>query len=173
MHMVIVDQGRAPTIDRSTLPSNCTYVFRRDEGPFNRERCFVEGISQSEASRNVFILCDSDMYLETLDIRANLRMCERFNCVTGFSKVVELTEEDSLRLRNARTTQGIDIMATTSPGTGRDGYCRFLTRDAIQILLRGDEHEQGRSLLSPRAQEIRVFQSPNYGLRLQPARTRS
>jgi hypothetical protein len=78
-----------------------------------------------------------------------------------------------LRLRNARTTQGIDIMAKASPGTGRDGYCCFLTRDAIQILLRGAENEQARSLWSSRAQEIRVFQSPNYGLRLQPARPRS
>ena len=171
LHMVIVDQGGAPTIDPSTLPHNCKYVFRREEGPFNRERCFIDGIGQSEASRNVFILCDSDMYLETLDIRANLRMCERFDCVTGFSKIVELTEEDSLRLRTARTTQGIDIMAQASPGTGGDGYCRFLTRDALQILL-GAKDEVG-FLLSPRAKQIRVFQSPNYGVRLQPARTRS
>ena len=173
MQMVIVDQGGAPTIDPSTLPSNCKYVFRRDEGPFNRERCFIDGVGQSEASRDVFILCDSDMYLETLDIRANLRMCERYDYVTGFSKIVELTEEDSLRLRNARTTQGIDIMAKASPGTGRDGYCRFLTRAAIQILLGGAEDAEVRSLLSPRAEQIRVFQSPNYGLRLQPARARS
>lgn len=169
VQMVIVDQGAEPTIDPSTLPSNCKYVFRRDDGPFNRERCFIDGIGQSQASRNVFILCDSDMYLETLDIRANLRMCERYDCVTGLSTIVELTAEDSVRLRNARTTQGIDIMTTASPGSGRDGFCRFLTRDAIQILLAETEDEDVGSLLSPRAKQIRVFQSPNYGLRLQPA----
>jgi GR25 family glycosyltransferase involved in LPS biosynthesis len=171
MHMVIVDQGGAPTIDPSTLPSNCKYLFRRDEGPFDRERCFLDGIAQAEA-RNVFILCDSDIYLETLDVRANLRMCERYDCVTGFSRIVELTATDSVRLRNARTTQGIDIMTQASPGTGGEGYCRFLTGAAIRMLLAGAEDEAVGSLLSPRAKQIRVFQSPNYALRLQPARTR-
>jgi GR25 family glycosyltransferase involved in LPS biosynthesis len=169
MQMVIVDQGAVPALDPSALPPNCKYVFRRDEGPFDRERCFIDGIGQSPADRNVFILCDSDIYLETLDVRANLRMCERYHCVTGFSTIVELTAEDSFRLRNARTTQGIDIMAQGPPDTGRDGYCRFLTRDAIRMLLGGAEEEESGSLLSPRAKQIRVFQSPNYGLRLQPA----
>ena len=173
MQIVIVEQGAASTIDPSRLPSNCKYVFRREEGPFNRERCFIDGIAQSQASGKVFILCDNDIYLETLDIRANLRMCERYDCVTGFSKIVELTAEDSSRLRNSRTTQGIDIMTKASPGPWHDGYCRFLTRDAIQILLGGAEDEEAGSLLSPRAKQIRNFQSPNYGLRLQPARTRS
>ena len=118
MQMVIVEQGAAPTLDPSALPSNCKYVFRQDERPFDRERCFIDGIGQSPAGRHVFILCDSDIYLETLDIRANLRMCERYGYVTGFSRIVELTAEDSLRLRNARTTQGIDIMTKASPGTG-------------------------------------------------------
>ena len=169
MRMVIVDQGAAPALDPSALPPNCKYVFRQDEGPFDRERCFIDGIGQSRAGRRVFILCDSDIYLETLDIRANLRMCEQYGCVTGFSKIVELTAEDSLRLRHAPTTQGIDIMANASPGTGRDGYCRFLTRDAIRTLLEGAEDEEAGSLLSLPAKQIRVFQSPNYGLRLQPA----
>ena len=169
MQMVIVDQGVAPALDPSALPSNCKYIFRQDEGPFDRERCFIEGIGQSQAGKRLFILCDSDIYLETLDIRANLRMCEQYGCVTGFSRIVELTAEDSLRLRNAPTTRGIDIMTNASQGTGRDGYCRFLTRDAIRILLEGAEDEEAGSLLSPPAKQMRVFQSPNYGLRLQPA----
>jgi glycosyl transferase, family 25 len=170
MQMVIVDQGAAPTLDPSTLPSNCKYVFRRDDGPFRRERCFLDGIGQSQSSRNVFILCDNDIYLETLDIRANLRMCERYDCATGFSQIVELTEEDSVRLRSSRTTQGIDITTKASPGNEREGYCRFLTREAIQMLLEAAEDGEVGSLLSPRAKQIRVFQSPNYGLRLQQAR---
>ena len=167
IQIVIVDQGSAPTVDLSTLPSNCKYVFRRDEGPFNRERCFLDGIGQSQSGRSIFILCDDDIYLETLDIRANLRMCERYDCVTGFSTIVELTAEDSLRLRNSRTTQGIDITSKVSSGNEREGCCRFLTREAIQILFTGTEDEEAGSLFSPRATQIRMFQSPNYGLRLQ------
>jgi hypothetical protein len=173
MELVIVDQGIAPSLDPTTLPANCKYVFQRDQGPFNRERCFIDGIRQSQDSRNVFILSDSDIYLETLDIRANLRMCERYDCATGFSRIVELTAEESLRLRNSRTTQGIDIMTGESPAAKRDGCCRFLTRDAIGILLAGGEDEAIGSLSSTGARQIREFQSPNCGLRLQPVRARS
>src|SRR5262245_35169022 len=169
MQMVIVDQGAAPGLDPSALPPNYTYVFRQDGGAFDRERCFIEGIGQSQADRRLFILSDSDIYLETLDIRANLRMCERYGYVTGFSKIVELSAEDSLRLRNARTTQGIDIITNASPATAREGYCRFLTRDAMRMLLAGTEDEEAGSLLSGRPKQVRVFRSPNCGLRLQPA----
>src|SRR4030095_15822435 len=100
MAMVIVEQGAQPTIDSATLPGQCKYVFLRDEGPFDRDRCFRTGISHSDPGRRLVILSDDDIYLETLDIRANLRMCERYDYVTGFSKIVDLSNEDSSRLRN-------------------------------------------------------------------------
>ena len=113
------------------------------------------------------MLSDNDIYLETLDIRANLRMCEQFECVTGFSRILDLTNEESRRLRNTKTTRGIDITINTSPDVEREGYCRFLKREAIQILAGSDDGEQSGSLLSLPARQIRVFQSPNHALRLQ------
>lgn len=166
--MVIVEQGAQATVNPAALPTNCKYVFLRDEGLFNREQCFITGISHSDPSRKFVILSDNDIYLETLDIRANLRMCERYDCVTGFSKIIDLTRDDSLRLRNTKTTQGIDITKNTSLNNERQGYCRFLNREAIQIPGRWDEREKGASLLSLQArQPVRVFQSPNHALRLQ------
>src|SRR5262245_6196835 len=171
IEMVVVDQGASPALDPSLLPAGCRYVFRRDAGPLDRERCFIDGIRQSQPGRNIFILCDSDIFLETLDIRANLRLCEQYDCVTGLSAIIELTAEDSRRLRNSRTTQGIDITKSTS-GSAREGYCRFLTREATDALLNNrTEDAASSSLLSARATQIRVFQSPNCGLRLQGART--
>lgn len=168
MAIVIVEQGTQPTINPATLPTNCKYVFLRDEGLFDRERCFAAGISHSNSSRKFVILSDSDIYLETLDIRANLRMCERYDCVTGFSKIIDLTDEDSLRLRKTKSTQGIDITKNTSLNNERPGYCRFLTRQAIQTLGRWDEGETAGLLLSLEARpQLRVFQSPNHALRLQ------
>jgi GR25 family glycosyltransferase involved in LPS biosynthesis len=167
---VIVEQGAQPTVRPATLPQNCKYVFLRDEGAFNRERCFMAGISHSDPGRKFVILSDNDIYLETLDIRANLRMCERYDYVTGFSKIIELTSEDSLRLRTTKTTQGIDITKNYSLPNERQGYCRFLNREAIQILSGSDQQRSEKPSpflwLDPQTQ-YRVFQSPNQALRLQ------
>jgi glycosyl transferase family 25 len=169
--MVIVEHGPQLTLDPATLPTNCKYVFLRDEGPFSRERCFNTGMSNSNPRRKFVILSDNDIYLETLDIRANLRMCERYDCATGFSKIIDLTNEDSLRLRNTRTTRGIDITKNALQiNNERQGYCCFFNREAIQILGRWDEEgsEKVGPLLSLQVQQqFRVFQSPNHALRLQ------
>lgn len=171
--MVIVEQGAQPTVNPATLPTNCKYVFLRDEGPFNKERCFITGISHSNPSRKFVILSDNDIYLETLDIRANLRMCERYDCVTGFSKIIDLSNEDSLRLRNTKSTRGIDITKNTSLSNEHRGYCRFFSREAIQILEGWDEGglEKAGPLLSLQTTQLRVFQSPNHALRFQQDRT--
>lgn len=168
--IVIVEQGAQPTLNPRTLPASCKYVFLRDESPFNRERCFNTGISNSNPERKFVILSDNDIYLETMDIRANLRMCERYDCVTGFSKIIDLSNEDSLRLRHTKTTRGIDITKNASQiNDERRGYCCFFRREAIRMLGGGDEGslEKAGSLLSFQAQQqFRVFQSPNHALRL-------
>ena len=167
--MVIVEQGAQPTINPATLPVACKYIFLRDANPFNRERCFVTGIDHSDPSRKRFILSDSDIYLETLHIRANLRMCERYDHVTGFSKIIDLNKKDSDRLRNTNTPQGIDFMKSHSPDNARQGYCLFLNREAIQMAGRGEERSETIGLLlSLRAPgQHRSFESPNHALRLQ------
>jgi glycosyl transferase family 25 len=164
LDMVIVEQGTQPTVDPVTLPLNCKYVFLPDANSFDRERCFAKGISHSDPSRKRVILSDNDIYLDTLHIRANLRMCERYDHVTGFSKIIDLTREDSRRLRNTKTTQGIDIMKNHSRKNGSEGYCLFLNREAIQMV----REDEAGSLLSLKASsQHRVFQSPNHALRLQ------
>lgn len=168
--MVIVEQGRQPTINPATLPANCKYVFLRDEGPFNKERCFMTGITHADPKKKFVILSDNDIYLGTLDIRANLRMCERYDCVTGFSKIVDLTNEESLRLLNTKSARGIDITKASSPESERQGYCHFFSSEAIQILRRQLEEKSTEvdPLHSLQAlKQLRVFQSPNHALRLQ------
>ncbi|MDQ3803214.1 MAG: glycosyltransferase family 25 protein [Acidobacteriota bacterium] len=168
--IVIVEQGVRPAVDPATLPAGCKYVFLADAGPFNRGRCFDAGVRNSDPARRFVILSDSDIYLETLDIRANLRMCERYDCATGFSKLIELTGEATLRLRDTRTTRGIDVTKNALPTSrGHRGYCRFFNREALRAL--GGRDESGSApaepLRSSRAnRRLRVFQSPNHALRL-------
>ncbi|HWF88242.1 MAG TPA: glycosyltransferase family 25 protein [Pyrinomonadaceae bacterium] len=149
--MVIVEQGREPTLDRETWPANCDYVFLRDDTGFDPQRCFAAGIERADANRQYFILSSSDLYLETLDIRANLRMCERYDYVTGFNRIIDLSPESSARLRATKRTSGLEINVN---GSNNNGHCRFLNRRAINTL---DESN---------AEHHRVFHSPNFALRL-------
>ncbi len=168
--IVIVEQGTEPTVDSAILSGNSKYVFWQDDRAFNKERCFKIGLSHADPKHEFFILTDSDIHLETLDIRANLRMCERYDCVIGFSKIIELTNEDSIRLRNTSTTRGIDITKNYSPNNGRPGCCRFLNRDAIETAGGWPEKvnpEAGPVPWLELQQRLRVFQSPNHALRLQ------
>jgi hypothetical protein len=161
LEMVVVEQGAQPTIDSTTLPGNCKYVFWQDANGFDRERCFLKGLSHSDSSRRRVILSDSDIYLETMHIRANLRMCERYDGVNGFSRIIDLNEEDSGRLRQAKTPQGIDFMRNARH-SGRAGFCLFLNREVIPA----EFGDQETSLLATVMRPDRFFQSPNHALRL-------
>lgn len=108
---------------------------------------FWEGISQAKQRKSqFFILTDDDLCLETLDIRANLLMCEQYDGATGFSEVIDLTPEQAQLLRETRITRGIDISKTT-PAKDVQSQCRFIKSAALE-------------------REPRLFQSPNHALRL-------
>jgi hypothetical protein len=92
--------------------------------------------------RDFVVLSDSDIYIEALDIRANLRMCEEFDAATGFDHVIALTHDQAALLRRTSITRGIDI--TNNP-VSKNSSVHFFRRGA-----KGD----------------RVFQSPNHALRL-------
>lgn len=164
--IVIVEQGSNTTIDPACLPANCVYIFLENGSAFDKNRCFQVGIDNSDPARRFVILSDSDIYLETLDIRANLRMLERYDCITGFNNVIDLNEEDALRLSRTRTTRGLDISRGVADQRGAN--CWFLNRNAIKIL--GSERAGPPNIslnsLFLENKDCRVFKSPNQALRL-------
>jgi glycosyl transferase family 25 len=168
VELIVVEQGARPTLERDALPPGCKHVFLRDEGPHDRTRCVAAGLEHSNPERRLFILSDDDIYLETLDIRANLRMCERYDCATGFDELIELTGEDSPRLLETKTTRGLDVTSyARHAAAARPGYCRFATRAALRTLLEGGKVDAGDALLNAaRLGRLRVFNSPNHALRL-------
>jgi len=151
--MVIVEQGREPTLNRKTFPVSCDYIFLRDDSGFNPQRCFSAGIKHSDPNTKYFILSNSDIYLETLDIRANLRMCERYDYVTGCKQIIDLSPAASERIRITKSTQGVEINWNGSVNNAPPGYCQFLNHRAVQLLESNPE-------------QLRVFHSPNFALRL-------
>ena len=102
----------------------------------------VEIVVDATPEREFVILSQSDIYIEALDIRANLRMCEQFDAATGFDHVIDLTQDQAELLRQASITRGIDITNNqVSKNSSVHFYRRGTNRD-------------------------RVFQSPNHALRL-------
>ena len=87
------------------------------------------------------LVLGGDIYLEAMDIRANLLMCEEYGAATGFSRVIELTPEQTDDLRRTRITRGLDIRDNPFSKNER---CHFLTRRP----------------------PIKIFSSPNHALRL-------
>ena len=107
---------------------------------------FRTGIEKADKDRRIFILSDDDLYLESLDFRANLLMCEEYDGATGFSELIDLTPEQAQLLRRTGITRGIDV-SKTKPAEDVQSQCRFIKREAL-----------GR--------ESHLFQSPNHVLRL-------
>ena len=128
-------------------------VVEQDAATFNREHCFNTGISRADGGRNFVLLADSNLYLETLDIRANLRMCEQFDGATGFDELIDLTREQANHVRETGITRGIDITKNTS---SKNTSARFFNRRALEAA--GGWREASSSL--------RLFHSPNHALRL-------
>lgn len=96
----------------------------------------------SDVNRDFLIVTESDIYIEALDIRANLRMCEEFDAATGFDHVIDLTHDQAHLLRQTSITRGIDI--TNNPVS---------KNTAVHFFRRG-------------APGNRIFHSPNHALRL-------
>ena len=121
---------------------------------------FSTGISKADSKTQFFVLSDSDLYLETLDIRANLLMCEQYEGATGFSHVIDLTSEQARLLRETGITRGIDVSKST-PAKNVASQCRFIRRDAV-----ADNAFDREALNFGREASKRLFQSPNHALRL-------
>ena len=145
--VVVVEQDAKPTL--ASL-SNCEYVFLRDDGPLDRAACFNAGVRVTDYSFLIF--SDSDIFVEEWDIRGNLRICEQYDCATGFRSLVHLTETATQKLRTSKPmllTPWFD--ANHYPRTTKrdlfDNFCLF-TRQGFTV------------------NDRRIFNSPNDALRM-------
>jgi hypothetical protein len=141
-----------------------------DEGGFDSTRCFAAGLEHAPDDRAFVILSDDDIFIDALSIRANLRICERYDCATGFEGCVKLTEADTESVRRNKFAKGIDL---TTYGRiedeppfvrfgvfRRESICAHTSQFAIFLngMLSGTNEGTAH----------RVFRSPNKALRLHP-----
>ena len=125
---------------------------------------FETGISNSDLKTRFFLLTDSDLYLETLDVRANLLLCEQYDGATGFDHVIDLTTEQARLLRETGITRGIDVSNTT-PAKDVRSQCRFIKRDALAAEMSQPALHASKQRLQSKS-SLRIFNSPNHALRL-------
>ncbi|MDT7540213.1 MAG: glycosyl transferase, family 25 [Acidobacteriota bacterium] len=171
MCVVVVEQNSESTIDPASLPEGCRYLLLRDEGPLNHGLCFNAGMRISRPEDAFMIFSDSDLFMEEWDICGNLRMCQRYDCATGFGSILELTGADTLKLQldEAMLLRWLDASKYTAREKGDEfgGYCVF-NRRSIQSAGGWDERcaQEARPLSLKAERQQRVFQSPNQALRL-------
>ena len=98
-------------------------------------------VGNTDSQKEFRLVLHDDIYLEAMDVRANLLMCEEHDAATGFEKIIDLTPEQSEHLRSTRLTRGIDV--SKNPFSKND-RCHFLTQRP----------------------SLKIFRSPNHALRL-------
>jgi GR25 family glycosyltransferase involved in LPS biosynthesis len=170
--VVIVEQDREPTIEPASLPKGCQYILAPGGGPLDRGLCFNAGMNILPPEREYLIFSDSDLFVEEWDICANLRMCERYDCTTGFGSIVELTRTDTLHLHRDESIhlRWFDSKKYSSRSNGRvfSKYSVF-NRGSIETIGGWEERrpEDTDPLLAPAAiQSLEVFESPNQALHM-------
>jgi hypothetical protein len=166
---LVVEQAIEETIDEKSLPLNCRYLLLSDGASFDLKKCFVAGLNCVEADCEYVILSDSNTFLDALHIRANLRMCERFDCATGYKSVVQLTESETEQVRLNNFSKGIDTTGRICPSEKRSFEAFGIFRRTVlnpragglsEILGAADPDDIARDY------RPRVFESPNDALLL-------
>ena len=170
IRICVVEQGCRGTLGKSDLPAECSFLLVQDEGPFDITRCFASGLEHAPHDCAYVILSDDDVFIDPLSIRANLRICERYDCATGFKSWVKLTAADTESVRRNKFAKGIDLTTYDQTDEGPP-FVRY-------GLFRRDIFRAQRSRLDIVLKELigdlkqdpphRVFHSPNMALRLCP-----
>ena len=103
-----------------------------------------------ETDKSFLIFTDSNVFVEEWDIRGNLRMCERFDCATGFRSLLHLTPEATGMLR----TSSPSIL---TPWFDANDYERSEKREPFERFCVFRLEAVGKK-------GLRVFESPNDAL---------
>ena len=164
----IVEQGARRTIGPSDLPAGCSYLLLKDEGPFDRLRCFAAGLERMPGDCDFVILSDDDVFMETLSIRANLRICERYDCATGFKGCLSLSQAETELIKRHKFARGIDLSAYGQKMEGPPFVHYGLFRREVFRAQSPGLDELLKGLISETRHDPphRIFYSPNVMLRL-------
>ncbi len=168
--ILVVEQGQRPSISRRDLPSNCHYEFVSDSLGLNRAQAFHTGIEKFRSQKEFFIFAGSDFYIEHWDVRAGLNLCRRYDFISPFQKVIELSGEDTRRLV-ARGERLDRLNLTPYPIRRKPNVCSgwfMLGKSGLGKMNGWNgagpnwESEMSKRVIS----SLRVYENPGWALRL-------
>ena len=110
----------------------------------------IEQDEAADTDRSFLIFTDSNVFVEEWDIRGNLRMCEKYDCATGFKSLVNLTPEATQMLRTSKPM-------ILTPWFDANDYQRSEKRDPFERFSIFKRTSVGAS-------NLKVFESPNDAL---------
>ena len=110
--------------------------------------------SLNRTDRSYLIFSDSDIFVEEWDIRGNLRMCQEYDCATGFKSLVHLTDDATRMLRTSKPM-------LLTPWFNANDYARSEKQEPF-----GKFCIFKRSAIENPPRELRIFNSPNDALQL-------
>lgn len=168
--LLVVEHDQRASLDPQTLREGVQYEILRDGDAFNPARCFQVGFELFESRKEFFIFSESDIHLDRENIVANLELCLRYDFVSSFRHLIDLTDEDTRKLIK---DEEVDLS-----GYGRrersdicSGSC-FFTRKGIQKVGGWSEASEDRDEMQSLKvrRMLSVFESPGKALRLSQTR---
>jgi hypothetical protein len=163
MEIVVIEQGRSPSVDSGALPDMCNYKFLQGANGLSRDVCFQYGFKMYERDKEFFMFVESGTHLERPEMIPNLELCARYDFVTAFDHVIDLSEEDTLKvIRGEEIPAGRYLPRKLTDICS--GICLF-SREGIQKV--GGWTSGANGFQAARVLErLSVYQSPNRALRL-------
>lgn len=92
VQIIIVEQDTHSKLDALTL-KGIKHIFTKSNMPYNRSWAFNVGLKY--ANTDVIVFGDSDLILEPQDLINSLRLIEKYDCVSPYNVVLDLTQQES------------------------------------------------------------------------------
>lgn len=92
IQIIIVEQDSYSKLGSLTL-KGIKHIFTKSDMPYNRSWAFNVGLKY--AVTDVIVFGDSDLILEPQNLIDSLRLCEKYDCVSPYNVVLDLTQQES------------------------------------------------------------------------------
>lgn len=112
IEIIIIEQDKTSKLSSFTL-KGVKHIFTKSNSPYNRSWAFNVGIEYSTTDTICF--GDSDLIMDPQDMINSLKELERYDCVSPYRSVLDLTREES-------SLQFDRIKSINRPGRGENDH---------------------------------------------------
>ncbi|WDE14300.1 glycosyltransferase family 25 protein [Thalassomonas haliotis] len=107
LSVCILEQGQCSQLDVKRLPKNTRHMLSDKKS--TREHTFARAADKLAKVFDYLVLTTNGLYLQPMDFRGNLQMCQRYRSTSGFCRQIKLTVKDSQTLKANADGRGLDL----------------------------------------------------------------